>query len=221
MSKQQATLRAERRRVTGTGAARQLRRAGSVPAVVYGHGDESTALTLDAHEFERLLARVRAATTVIELDVEGGDKQQVLIWDIQRHPYRADVLHVDFFHIRADETIKISIPVHLEGEPHGVTMMGGILQQSRHTIEVECLPTDIPDSFTVDVSALDIGDSIHVGDLDAGGVSILDEADLTICTVVQPTVIEVEEPEELAEGLEGAEPGEEGEGGEDAREDDD
>jgi len=179
------------------------------------------------HDFERLLARVHAATTVIALEVEGSKPQNVLIREIQRHPFRSEVLHVDFLHIREGQTIAVQIPVRLEGLAKGVEL-GGIMQQIRYEIEVECLPSEIPPEFTVDVTALDVGDSIHIGDIDAAGIVILDEADLTICTCVQPTVITVEEEEEeeeeegleleegevaeAAEGVDGAD--EEAEGGE-------
>lgn len=220
-TKELAKLRAEPRSETGKSAARQIRREGRLPAVVYGHGDESRPLTIDSHEFDRLMSRIHAATTVIELDIDGGEPEQVLIREIQRHPFRSEVLHVDFFHIRADEVIRVSVPVHLLGHPTGVEE-GGILQQTRHEIEIECLPSDIPSEFTVDVSALEIGDSIHIADIDTGTVTILDEADLTVCSVVPPTVIEVEEePEEELEpelvGVEGEE-GEEPEEGEERAE---
>jgi len=204
MTKELVTLRARPRTRTGKSAARQLRREGVVPAVVYGHGDESKSLAIETHELERLLSRIHAATTVIELDVEGGEAQQVLIREIQRHPFRSDVLHVDFFHIRADEVIRVSIPVHLDGHAKGVEA-GGILQQIRHEIEVECLPGEIPEDFRVDVSALDIGDSIHIADIDTGSITVLDDADLTVCSIVPPTIIEVEEKEVVPEEFEGLE----------------
>lgn len=209
MAKELVTLRVRPRTQTGRTAARRLRRNGVIPAVVYGHGDESQSLAIETQELERLLSRIHAATTVIELDVEDGEAQQVLIREIQRHPFRSDVLHVDFFHIRADEVIRVSIPVHLDGHAKGVEA-GGILQQIRHEIEVECLPGEIPDDFRVDVSELEIGDSIHIADIDTGSVTVLDDADLSVCSVVPPTVIEVEEEEEVAlppelEGLEGEE----------------
>lgn len=209
MSNDNATLRAEPRSETGKTAARQLRRAGGIPAVVYGDYSEPAALTIDTHEFERLMARVHAATTVISLEVGGGKAQQVLIREIQRHPFRPEYMHVDFLKIRAGQKIKIQVPIHLEGLAPGVEF-GGIMQQTRHELEVECIPTAIPSEIRVDVSAMDIGDSIHIGDIDAGDIVILDDPDLTICTCIQPTVITVdeEEGEELAEGLEG----EEGEG---------
>jgi len=208
MTKELVTLRARPRTQTGKTAARKLRRNGVIPAVVYGHGDDSQSLAIETHELERLLSRIHAATTVIELDVEDGDSQQVLIREIQRHPFRSDILHVDFFHIRADEVIRVSIPLHLDGHAKGVEE-GGILQQIRHEIEVECLPGEIPEDFRVDVSALDIGDSIHIADIDTGSITVLDDADLTVCSVVPPTVIEVEEEEAALppefEGLEGEE----------------
>lgn len=209
------TLRARSRDTSGKGAARQLRREGFVPAVVYGHGDETKSLTLDAHDFDRLLSRIHVGTTVVELEVEGDASRQVLIREIQRHPVRRDVLHVDFFHIRADEKISIDVPIHLVGDAKGVDE-GGILQQVRHQLEIECLPTEIPDAFTFDVSGLEIGDSVHVGDLDTGNVVVLTDSDLTVCSVVPPTV--EEEPEVEEEGLEPELVGEEGEEGEPAAE---
>ena len=202
MSNENATLRAEPRNETGKSAARQLRRSGGLPAVVYGDYSEPLALTIDNHEFERLMARIHAATTVVSLEVEGAEPQQVLIREIQRHPFRSDFLHVDFLKIRAGQKIKVQVPLHLIGIAEGVEV-GGIMQQIRHELEVECIPSEIPSELTVDVSAMQIGDSLHIGDIDAGDVVILDDADLTICTCVQPTVVEV--PEEEGEELEGEE----------------
>lgn len=208
MSNDKATLRAEPRSDTGKTAARQLRRRGGLPAVVYGDYTEPVALTVDNHEFERLMARIHAATTVVSLEVEGAEPQQVLIREIQRHPFRSDFLHVDFLKIRAGQKIKVLVPLHLEGLAEGVDL-GGIMQQTRHEVEVECIPSEIPSEITVDVSAMQIGDSLHIGDIDAGDIVILDDADLTICVCVQPTVMAVEEEEgeegEELEGVEGAE----------------
>lgn len=202
-----ATLRAEPRSESGKGAARQLRRSGGLPAVVYGGGEGSLPLALDRHEFERLMARIHAATTVISLEVEGSEPRQVLIREIQRHPFRSDFLHVDFLAVTAGQKITVDVPVHLVGDAPGVEM-GGIIQQIRHVVEVECIPSEIPSEIRVDISELQIGDSIHIGDLDVGTIVILDDADLTLCTCVQPTVIteeEEEEAEEIAEGMEGPE----------------
>jgi len=204
MTKESATLSAELRSETGKGATRQLRRSGRLPAVVYGRRDETQSLTLDTQELVRLLTEIRAATTVIDLEVGSEKPRRVLIREIQRHPFRAELLHVDFFEIRADVKIKVQIPLRLEGEAYGVEM-GGILQQIRHELEVECLPNEIPPDFKVDVTDLDIGNSIHISDVESSGVTILDDEGLTVCTVVPPAVEEEPEVEELEEGEEGEE----------------
>lgn len=205
MTNESVRLTAQTRTTSGKGAARQLRRSGQLPAVVYGRRDETESLALDTHELSRLLSQVHAATTVIDLEVDGGEPRPVLIREIQRHPYRPQLLHVDFFEIRADVKIRVPIPVHLVGSPAGVEM-GGMLQFLRHELEVECLPNEIPSGFEVDTSELDIGDSLHVSDVDAGGVTILDDETTTICTVVPPALEEEEEvDEELGEEVEGEE----------------
>jgi large subunit ribosomal protein L25 len=198
MTTEQVTLSAAARSDTGKGAARRLRREGLIPAVVYGHGEESTHLSLNADEVEHLLGRISAGTTVIGLEVGNKKARNVLIREVQRHPFRPIILHIDFFQIREDEKIRVAIPVHLEGMAEGVEA-GGILQQIRHEIQVECLPGDIPEGFHIDVTALVVGDSLHIGDLDSGGVAVLEDPDLTVCTVVPPTVMKVEEEEEVEE----------------------
>lgn len=202
MTNESARLTARTRTTSGKGAARQLRRSGQLPAVVYGRRDETESLALDTHELSRLLSKIHAATTVIDLEVDGGEPRPVLIREIQRHPYRPQLLHVDFFEIRADVKIRVQVPVHLVETPAGVEM-GGMLQFLRHELEVECLPNEIPSGFEVDVSALEIGDSLHVSDVDAGAVEILEDETVTICTVVPPALEEEEEvDEELGEEVE-------------------
>ncbi len=195
--REQVTLEAEGREATCKGAARRLRREGWVPAVIYGHGEDSRHLKVRGDTLEALLGRISVDNTLIELEHD-GTSERVLIREVQRHPVRPDILHVDFFHIREDETIRVDVPLRLVGHAPGVEE-GGILQQNRHEIAVECLPGDIPEYFELDVTGLDIGDSLHVAALQAGGVTILEDLDLTLCTVVPPTVIAVEEEEELPE----------------------
>lgn len=200
----QVTVNAEGRNATGKGTARRLRRDGFVPAVMYGRGEASTHVQIRADVLEALLKRINAATTVIDLKVDGGRATKVLIREMQKHPFRRQILHLDFFQIREDEKIRVAVPLHLGGTPVGVTE-GGILQQIRHEINVECLPGEIPEAFQLDVSAMVVGDSFHVGDIDTGDVTILDDLDLTVSTVVPPMVevVEEEEEEELVEGVEG------------------
>jgi len=213
----EAKLKAEGRSDTGSPSARRMRREGFVPAVVYGHGDESRNLKIREQELQNLLDRISVDNTLVDLEVDGGEPRKVLIREVQRHPWRRRVLHVDFFQIRADESIRVAVPLELVGIPLGVREDGGILQQSRHEIEVECLPGEIPEKFELDVSSLEIGDSLHVADLNTGGVRPLEDLDLTLCVVVPPTVIQVEEEEEeeelelALEALEGDLEGEPGE----------
>lgn len=194
--REQVTLQAERRSEAGKGAARQLRRTGYVPAVVYGHGEENENLKVRVEELEMLLHRISVDNTLIDLRVKGKGSRPVLIREVQRHPFRPDILHVDFFQIHADEKIRVEVPLRLKGKAPGVEE-GGILQQRRHEIEVECLPGEIPEYFELDVSSLGIGESLQVGDIIAGGVTVLEELDRTVCSVVPPTVIKVEEEEEV------------------------
>lgn len=199
---EQAVLQVEQRTDTGKGAARRLRATGKIPGNVYGHGEVPTAVQADALQFRALISRITTENTLVDLKIDGGKPRAVLIREIQRHPYRADILHVDFFEITAGEKIRVAVPVNLEGTAIGVKN-GGILQVIRHELEIECLPSEIPPSFEVDISEMDIGDSLHIGDLDTGDVTVLEEDSLTVCTVVAPKVVAVEEEAEgELEGLE-------------------
>lgn len=206
MSKQ-VTFKVEERTRTGKGAMRRLRAAGKVPGNVYGHGREPVAVEADEHELSALIGGISVENTLIELQVGKAGAKPVLIREIQRHPYRSRILHVDFFEITAGESIRVAVPIRLEGTPAGVKT-GGILQVIRHELEIECLPKDIPEEFVIDISALVIGDSVHVGDLDTGDVEVLEDEAVTVCTVAAPRALpveeeaEVEEAEELAEGVE-------------------
>ncbi len=194
-----ATLRVEMRDGRGKGDARKLRADGRIPANIYGHGIDSIAVMANAHEFDALTSKISVDNTLVELELEGTSKQ-VLIREIQRHPYKSQVLHVDFFAIRADEKIKVSVPVHVTGTASGVKNSGGVLQQALHEVEIEVLPSEIPEAFEIDVSALEIGDSLHVSDLDTLGFATAEAPERTIVTVQPPRILE--EPEEEEEGLE-------------------
>jgi len=199
----QVTLRVLNREGAGKGVARRLRRQGLVPANIYGRDEESVSIQVDRRELELLLDRISVENTLIDLEMETGEARRVLIREVQKHPWKSEVLHVDFLQIQRDVKLRVGVPVRLVGTPVGVRNEGGILQQSRHELEVECLPREIPEQFEVDVSDLAIGDSIHVADLNTGGVRPLEELDVTICTVLAPTVVAVEaEEEEEIEGLE-------------------
>lgn len=201
-------MQVETRTETGTSAARRIRAAGMIPGNVYGHGEEPVAIQADELQFRALISKISVENTLIDLKVDDATPKAVLVREIQRHPYRPRILHVDFFEITADEKIKVGVPVRLEGNPIGVRN-GGILQVIRYELEVECLPRDIPSAFEVDISEMEIGDSLHLDDVETGDVTLLEEESLTICTIVPPKVVAVEEEEEaeeLAELDEDAEP---------------
>ena len=179
-------LIAHPRAETGKGAARKLRAAKQVPGVVYGHKREPQALTLDARDLQKMLDRVSADTTVFELRIDGGTSR-TLIRDIQRHPFRREILHIDFQELVAGELVTVDIPIVLVGTPVGVRLSGGMLDVVLRTISVEVDPANIPNHIDVDVSNLDLHQSIHVRDLMLpAGVEVLENADETICVVAPP-----------------------------------
>ncbi len=192
----QATLKVETRDGRGKGAARQLRREGSIPGNLYGRDLDPISVKADVREFAALVSAISVENTIVELSVDDDAPRRVLIREIQRHPVRPDFLHVDFYEIRAGERLKVNVPVNLVGTPIGVRN-GGTLQQVRHELEIECLPSEIPPSFEVDISELEIGDSLHISDVNAGGLDILEDAGRTICTVAAPRVVETVEEEDL------------------------
>src|SRR5205823_3467496 len=219
---QTISLAASPRQATGKGGARQARFRGKVPAVIYGHGRDTQSLELEAKALEKALAGIEPASTIIELAVEGKAAVKTLIREIQRHPIRPDIIHVDFYEIHATEKVKLKVPVHLVGNPDGVRNAGGVLDQVTREVEIEVLPENIPDRVELDVNALKIGDSLHVRDLSIPNAKILTDAELTIATVVPPraeevaapspeAATEVAEPELIRKVREGEE--EEGEGG--------
>ncbi|MEJ2503261.1 MAG: 50S ribosomal protein L25/general stress protein Ctc [Gemmatimonadota bacterium] len=212
-----AILKAVVRSETGKGAARRMRREGLIPAVVYGRGEETRSLTLDAHEFEMLVKEHSLDTTLVELRIEGEkkkDKVRTLVVEVQSHPYRPEVLHVDFQQIHAGERVTVEVPIVLQGTAEGVRE-GGVLQHIMHVVEVECPVESIPESFSVDVSGLEIGDSIHISEMAVPeDAEVLADPKRTICTVAAPTILELPEEEEEVEEPElvGALEGEEAEG---------
>ena len=198
-----AALSAQPREGTGKGSARKLRAAGRVPAVIYGHGEETRMLSVDAHELVTLFSKIRVENTVITMNIEGeAQASQALVREVQRHAYRDDVVHVDFYQIHAGEAITVGVPLRLLGNPPGVKA-GGVLQHALNEIEVRCMPDRIPATLDVDISSLEIGDSVHVSDIpQPEGVEFLIDAERTVCSVMAPTLA-VEEEEVAAEVAEG------------------
>lgn len=200
-----AQLSASNRNDTGKGVARKLRSAGRTPAVIYGHGIAPRALSLDTHEFELLLEKVSYRTTVFELAVNGA-KSNALIREIQRHPYRKEILHVDFQELIAGEKVTVMVPIAYVGSSIGVKE-GGIIDQIMHDFTIRVDPMQIPAKIEVDVTSLAIGKSLHVGDVKMPeGVEVLDDADATICTCAAPKEEKAPEATDAAAAAAVAEP---------------
>jgi large subunit ribosomal protein L25 len=191
-----ATLSAELRNDRGKGVARKLRAAGRVPGVVYGHGREPQSLSLVARDLDKLLSHIAAGSTVIELSL-GRATTKTLIREIQRHPFKKQILHIDFMELVAGEKVIVDIPLVFVGIPEGVRLSGALLEQIVHSIEVNVDPANIPNHIDVDVTNLAMGHSLHVRDLVLPpGLEVLTDGDTTICAVIAPRAV----VEEKAEG---------------------
>jgi large subunit ribosomal protein L25 len=201
-----ANLSASARDNSGKGVARKLRSAGRVPAIVYGHGRDPQAVSINTRELERLLDHISAENTVIDLDVDGKGAR-TLIREIQRHPFKRMILHVDFQELVAGEKISVRLPILLVGVPDGVRMDGGILDQTMRELEVEVDPANIPNHVEIDVTKLVIGSSLHVSDIQLPeGVEVLDDEDASVCVVSAPRAAIEETAAETAETEAAAEP---------------
>ena len=207
-------LAASRRHETGKGVARRLRAAGQVPAILYGKDQEPISLTLDAQEALSLFHSISVENTIVNVQID-DDKEELetLVREIQMHPFRPDIVHVDFYCIERGVALEVEIPANYNGTPQGVRD-GGVLEVILHEFRVKCVPSKIPESIEIDISHLEIGDSVHVSEVTmAEDVELLTDPGQTACLVSAPRVEEEPEEEELEEGLEGEE-GEEGAEGE-------
>lgn len=186
-----ATLTAKARAATGKGAARKIRQAGEIPGIVYGHSRQPQSLTVNGRELDRLLGSIAVSSTIIELDIDGSTSR-TLIREIQRHPFKKEVLHIDFQEIVAGEKVTVDIPIVFVGVADGVRNGGGILDQIMHELTVHVDPANIPNHVDVDVTPLGINQSLHVSDLTLPeGVEVLDDPEATICTVSAPKATEL------------------------------
>jgi len=188
----QVKLKAERRSATGRSAARKLKARGVVPAVIYGAKDKPQPLQLSERDINAMLSHASGENILVELEIDGDQSGRLaLVQEIQHSPVRGDVLHVDFHAVSMDEKIHAEVPVETIGTANGVKNFGGLLEQNLRALAIECLPRDLPDRIVVDVSALNIGDSIHVRDLQLPpGVTTRMQLDLTAFSVLAPAVEE-------------------------------
>ena len=192
-----ATLNATPRSDVGKGAARKLRATLRIPGIVYGHHREATPLAIDARELDKLLGSIAPGTTVVELHL-GGRMSKTLIREIQRHPFKRQVLHIDFQELVAGEKITVNVPILLVGTAAGVKD-GGTVEEVMREVSIEVDPANIPNHFEIDISHLGINDSVHVSDIKVPeGVEILEDVGATVAVVAPPRV--EEEPPAPVEG---------------------
>lgn len=191
----QATLKAEKRHGAGKGVARKLRSAGRIPGVVYGQGDEGLLLSLDALEITNLFNHISVENTIVELDV-AGEKEPIatLVREVQVHPFRPDIVHVDFYKVQKGVEVEVNVPFHLHGTAVGVKTHGGILQQLSHDLHVRTIPSNIPEEITFDISGLDIGDQVLASQLDLPEGVVLDlDPDTVLVVLSAPRAVAADE----------------------------
>lgn len=202
------TLEAQKRTSSGTAAARRSRRAGIIPGVVYGAMQDEYPVQVDAKKFGELLRDSASENFLVDLKIEGAKEASklALIQDVQHHPLNGQILHVDFNAVREDTEIHANVPLELTGDAPGVKA-GGVLDQQHHEIEVHCLPGNLPESLTIDVGALEMGDTLHVGEIQfPEGVSPTLESDVIIVLISEPRVNTAAEDEAEAAAAAAAAP---------------
>ena len=202
-------LQASVRKAAGNGPARVLRRAGQIPAILYGRNTEPVMLSVNTKELEQILTKGSFGQLILNLIIQNGNKmtKAAMIKELQTHPVSGNLIHVDFYEVDMNRKIRVMVPVVTTGKSVGVEE-GGLLNIVRREFEVFCLPGDIPDSIEIDISELAIGDSIHIEDVPLGdNIEIAADVNFTVVTVLSPKVEEEpeEEEEELEEGEEAAE----------------
>src|SRR5881396_1777332 len=203
----QVKLKAEPRATVGRSAVRKLKAHGVIPAIIYGGKDKPQPLQVSARDINAMMSHASGENVLVELEIAGEKSNRTaLVQEVQHSPVRGDILHIDFHAISMDETIQAEVPLEPIGVPNGVKNFGGLLEQSLRALAIECLPRDLPDRITVDVSQLNIGDSIHVRDIQfPPGVTPRVQPDLTAFSLLAPVVEEepaVVEAEAAAAGPE-------------------
>ncbi len=189
---QQVKLKAQKRTVLGRNAIKKIKKEGLVPGVVYGSDAQPMALQVEARELTSVLAHASSEHVLVDLEIGDGDQSTnrlALIQEVQHHPLRRELLHVDFHAVSTTEKITSEVPIEAAGEALGVRTFGGLLEYSLRTLEVECFPQELPDIIRIDVSNLNIGEALHVRDIPLpSGVEALTDADLTVVSVVASRV---------------------------------
>lgn len=205
----ETTINAIERAESGKGPAKRLRREGMIPAVFYGAGLEARTLTVNAKEVTKELFGPSGSRSLFQLniDVDGkAEEKLVMLKDYQIDPIKRSVMHVDFFEVDYNKPLQIEVPLVLNGKPDGVEK-GGLLQQIRRELLISALPKDLPDKIEVDVTSMDMGESLHVGEVAVPeGVELVFDVNFTVATVIAPKGAKTTDEEEEEGEAEGAEP---------------
>jgi large subunit ribosomal protein L25 len=195
-------LKAQLRTTKGNGPARAMRRDGRIPAVLYGPKTEPNMISIGARDLDNILKQGSIGRSIINLEIDGvKGTTAAMVKEMQTHPMSQNVLHIDFYKVDMARKIKVNVPVITTGISAGVEL-GGMLQIIRRELEVYCLPNQIPQAITIDITDLEIGDSVHVNDIETeGDVEIPHDVDFTVLTILSPKKAEEEvEEEEIEEG---------------------
>ncbi|MGB3722388.1 MAG: 50S ribosomal protein L25/general stress protein Ctc [Pacificimonas sp.] len=199
------TIAAQVRDKAGKGASRAIRREGRVPAVIYGDSKDAISVHVEEKALRKMLSTGQMLNSVVEVEVEGGDSHRTLPKDVQFHPVTERPLHVDFLRLKKGQKIEVEIPMHFidEEDSPGLTR-GGVLNVVRHEIEVSCIPSKIPSELVASLAGLEIGDSIHISEVELpDGVEVdFEDHDFTVATIVSPSALKSQDDEEEEDGEE-------------------
>lgn len=188
---EQVLIKADRRSATGKGVARKARAAGMIPAVLYGGGVDPVSITISSKDWDKITRHMKR-NVILDMEIHGGasvENRPVMVKEVQRNGVGTEIMHIDFLQVSMEKTVEVEVPIHLSGKSKG-EVLGGVIDIHLRSIKVECLPGQIPEEIVVDLTELDIGDSVHVSDISLPGVKLIEHGDVAILSVVPPTVEE-------------------------------
>lgn len=197
---EQVFIKADTRNATGKGIARKLRREGRIPAVLYGRNVDPVSITVSTKDWEKITRHMKR-NVILDMEITGGkgvENRPVMVKEVQKDGLGVNVMHIDFLQVSMERTVEVEVPIHLKGKSKG-EILGGIIDIHLRSARVECLPTQIPEEIVIDITELDIGDSVHVSDISLPGVKMMEQGGTAILSVIPPTVEEKKVVEEAAE----------------------
>lgn len=188
---EQVLIKADRRSGTGKGVARKARASGRIPAVLYGGGVDPVSITISSKDWDTITRRMKR-NVILDMEIHGGasvENRPVMVKEVQRNGLGTQIMHIDFLQVSMEKMVEVEVPIHLTGKSKG-EILGGVIDVHLRSIKVECLPGQIPEEIVINMTELDIGDSVHVSDISLPGVKLIEHGDVAILSVVPPTVEE-------------------------------